>query len=203
MFRKTFYFLFVSAYCLSCKQDLNPLQYRSWYYENQEDFIKSEDFGDYKVALVDKPLPVVTIENQSRNAFNPHVFEDQLELKKNLRFFELRFQVSGSKDFLSHQTRDESEYNAKLQYFLSDPIEDIFLKTRRDTLRPVAFHYERGNNVKPYQSVLLAFDFSNSDLPPHEAEGELHFYEKVLGTAGIKMPIRPLNQLPNLILDYD
>ncbi len=198
---------FVQIFCLtlllgSCTKELKPLEFRTWYYESQEDFIIKENFGGFDVSLVEKPSEIVAIEGQARKQFNLDAFKSQLADQEGFRFFEMRFEAPGTKDFLLHQIENQEEFNRRLQYFMSFPKQDMQFITNRDTLSVASFHFERGNNLKPYQSVLIAFDFSDSPKPRKEA-GQIHFYEKVLGTGGIRFSVPVQKELPKLILDYD
>ncbi|QNR23209.1 hypothetical protein [Croceimicrobium hydrocarbonivorans] len=199
--------LIISAFFItffsSCQQSLEPIELRDWYYENQADFSQKKNFNGFQVELVHKPIEVKALESISRHRFNLKEFENNLASLKDMLFLELRFSASGTKDFLDFGIESEEEYNKRLQYFMAYPAEDIFIRTDSSKIPVASYHFERSDNLKPYQSVLLAFDFSNSSLDVYGLKGELHFNETVLGTGGIMFPLQPQNKLPKLNLDYD
>jgi len=164
---------------------LEPASYVRFLQEKGNGFRKETTVGDWTYKLQYKPPAYIYLQENGGKAVTEEDFEQRKQTLKGWLFFNL---------YVSHKTthkmsplriisRDMTEYNAYLSYYLSENKMNFKLFTPTDTLSPSVYVFENNYNLSPEDVFVVGFQLSKDWKP---SDITVSYNDEILKTGIIK-----------------
>jgi len=156
-------------------------------------YVNSADAGLKKSSVVDgfefdvqyKPHEYIVLLENSGKVTRDAMTKRLVELKGTAWFNIAIKRVDNQKTPLRYGISSLEEYNARLNYFLTEAQGDIWLVYGRDTIRPQSYLFENNYNLTPQETMVVGFALPGGDDHPKK-QMQLSYNDRVFKTGIIK-----------------
>jgi len=187
-------FILILVLLTSCGGPKKKHAYIKWVHESSE-FQQVTEQRDFTLTALYKPHAYIIANEFSSSTLNRAGLDQRKKELGNLHYFNLKIQNPNQERALLGQ--DQKAYFQKLEYYLTQAQNKIYLLNGQDTTYPSIYHFERYFNLTDYHMINLGFEKSEANHSQIQLvfEGE----ELDLGTSEFNFNIK--SDYPQLIPD--
>ncbi|OFY82859.1 MAG: hypothetical protein A3F72_01875 [Bacteroidetes bacterium RIFCSPLOWO2_12_FULL_35_15] len=191
------FFATVHSSC-SKKKGINTVaEYISVVQNPENGLSTSKKIEDFEFSVLYKPLDyIIALENKDNKVSKDSINKRKQQLE-GYQYYTFRLKSSKDNEFFRTGMNSENEYYERLEYFVTNAQDDIYLIDGTDTLTCELYHFERNYGISPYSNIVLAFKQKNET----EVKGKTFIYDdKILGVGKIALKInaKDIIDLPKL-----
>jgi hypothetical protein len=203
--RKTIYILLlltITSACNTVPESLPAGEYVKWVENPKNQLKKEKTIGEYKYKIFYKPAEYISLREAVNKGEQDNVKAITFRSEEIKEFFQFNFDIvsaDGKTSALKHNTNNEAEFGARINYLVSHAQQDFKLIQGEDTLPCVSYHFERTFGLTQNNTILLSFEKpkgeSNDDI-------QLIFTNRLFNSGDIKFQFsyKTLNNIPRLTL---
>ena len=188
---------------ISCRENKMSRRYFARYVEDPENGLhKVTEANGWAYHIQYKPASYI-LANEANASGN--TVEENTSLKNRLRgavWFNVSIQrIKEQISPLRYNATDESEYSARLDYFLNSAANDFYLIYRTDTLRPISYLFETTYNLAPKETMIVGFSLPGFQAEP-SADMQLVYTDNIFKNGIIKAYFyqKDLHNIPEIKL---
>jgi hypothetical protein len=175
----------------SCEKEfLRPNQYVKWLEDESNGLKVKKILGDFEFTLQYKPTEYVIFDQYKSDTLQKGTMDEKRKEYDGLQYYTFQIKANGSQEIMKADISNESEYNSRLEYFISPAQDDIMLVENEDTLPCVLYHFERSYGLSPMNNIVLGFEKSKQSST---ADKLFIYNDQVLGTGPVKLTIQEKN----------
>lgn len=184
---KFFFITAAVAFCLfACgKKAVTPVEYVNWVEDNGNGLSVKKEFDDISYHVLYKPVNYIAAKELVNKGISMNEIPQRIKDLGDMQYVTLRITSLKANELLRAGIRDENEYYQRLEYFMGDIQNDIYLVEGKDTLPCMMNHYERNYGLAPYNNFVLAFGKSKDA----KADKIFVYDDKILGTGKVMLKV--------------
>lgn len=203
-----FYIIFFIA-CITilyaCSENvLKPMAYIKWIEDPLNGLKISKTINELSFEVQYKPYDYIIARELKKDRIKREEYEKIVKEIEGMQYYNFVIRVKDeSGSVLKYKTSGEEEYNERLNYFLFNAQNDIYLIEDNDTLKCELYHFERNFGLAPYNTILCAF-YEGTSIDKKSLQDKVFvFNDKTFGYGLIQLPLAAssLRNIPSLIID--
>ncbi len=184
----------------SCaKKTASPQEYISWVEDEDNGLSVGKSFDDISYTVLYKPVSYVVAKEFINGGIKQEGIAKRIKDLGDMQYVTLRIKSLKANELMRAGIKDESEYYQRLEYFMSDIQNDIYLIEDQDTLPCILNHFERTYGIAPYNNFVLGF----GKTMHKNADKIFVFEDKLFGTGKVMLRIeaKDIDGVPQLKLN--
>lgn len=194
------YSVFALLFTGCAKQTLAPSDYVKWVRDESNGLKVEKEISGHLFQLQYKPAAYEMLMQTPDNLLTRQSLSEYNASAGDLQFYTLTIVTSDHKEISTSGIADETEYEQRVMYMMSEMQYDFELIAGNDTLPCVFFHAERNFNISPQNNILLGFEKSNNT--EKITDKTLIYYDRLLDCGPVKLTIKAedIENIPELLL---
>lgn len=191
------YWIILICFFVSCgKRNLAPDEFVRWVEDAGNGLTVSKEFDNAAFQIIYKPTDYIVAKELLNGGIKKDEIPERLKDLDGMQYFTLRIKSTESNELLSAEASRENEYYERLEYFMDNVQNDLWLVEDKDTIPCALSHYERNYGLAPYNNFVIAFA-KNNDKP----NDKIFIYnDRILGTGKVMFKIKAedINNIPTI-----
>jgi hypothetical protein len=198
IFTYTFFLLNVGSIFFSCDTaSVSPRGYVDWIRNEGNGLNVKKRIGQFEFTLQYKPVDYVILDQFKNDSINKTLVDSLSKNYDDMQYYTLRIKADDANELMRSGISDESEYDSRLEYFLSEAQDDMMLVENGDTLPCELYHFERNYNLAPMNDIVLGFaktKFSDT------SDKTFIYEDQVLDTGPVELTIQAsdIKRIPSI-----
>jgi hypothetical protein len=192
--------LMVCLWLMSCQQKTaTPKEYVAWVEDEGNGLSVGKEFDDIAYAVLYKPANYIVAKEFLNGGIKQPQIAERIKALGDMQYMTLRITSLKASELLRAGITNENEYYERLEYFMNDIQQDIYLVEDKDTLPCVLNHFERTYGLAPFNNFVLGFHKSNNK----QVDKLFVYDDQLFGTGKVMIGIKAsdINQAPQLKLN--
>lgn len=192
------YVLIAVLFAGCARQSLAPSEYVNWVRDESNGLKVEKEIAGHLFQLQYKPSEYEVLMQTPDVQLSKKSLSEYEENAGGLQFYTLTIVTADHREISSSGIADETEYEQRVMYAMSEMQYDFELIDGNDTLPCVFFHCERNFNISPENNILLGFDKSANTI----TDKTLIYTDRLLDCGPVKLTIKAedIENIPELLL---
>ncbi|MBI3134268.1 MAG: hypothetical protein HYZ14_06280 [Bacteroidetes bacterium] len=186
--QKSIYFfqllgVFSTLFFTACSpSELKPAEYIEWSDNAENNLVKTFQQNNIKLTCQYTTPEYVSLKQTDAASLDEAMVNENIDAVNEMIHFKLQFEDTTSNNFLKNNYTTAEEFNLKSMYLSYDIHFDLKAVQGGDTTECVLNHHERTYGSTPYETLLIAFPKSGTEIK----DVELIFNDRVFGLGRVK-----------------
>jgi hypothetical protein len=182
------------------KKETMPVDnYMQWVRDPQNGLIKTKTIDELQFKVQYKPYEYIVCMEERNDKIADTLMKRKLKELEGMQYYDLKILLKNNEgELLKSGLTSAEEYDSRVKYFSFGMQQDIQLVDGTDTLPCVMYHFERAYDATPVCTVLLGFDWKDSNAGKAKT---LLVYDKTFNKGLLKFTFKEnrLQTLPKLL----
>lgn len=186
--------------CFSCKKNLKAVEYAEFIRNKKNGLVKITELDGYEFTMQYRPYDYIIL-MESKGDFSGYDLNKRSADLKGTAWFSIVIRRTDNRITpLKSGLSSLEEYNMRLNYFLNEAKNDIWLLYDNITIQPTSYLFENNYNLTPELTMLAGFILPSGEDYPRK-NMQLSYNDQVFKSGIIKAAFSEgaLNEIPNLV----